>query len=106
MAYLMTAAEFIEMAKKIEKTETAYMWGTYGRKITLALINAKVKQYPTRYSAAYIEKLKKLIGKAFGWDCCGLIKGILWGWDGDSRSIYGPTTSSRPNWRPTVTYTP
>lgn len=82
MAYLMTAAEFIEMAKKIEKTETAYMWGTYGRKITLALINAKVKQYRARYSAAYIEKLKKLIGKAFGWDCCGLIKGILWGWDG------------------------
>lgn len=88
MAYLMTAAEFVEMAKKIEKTETAYMWGTYGRKITQALITAKVKQYPTRYSAAYIEKLKKLIGKASGWDCCGLIKGILWGWDGEKDVPY------------------
>lgn len=82
MAYLMTSAEFIQKAREIEKTDTAYMWGTYGRKITLALINAKVKQYPKRYTAAYIERLKTLIGKAYGWDCVGLIKGILWGWDG------------------------
>ena len=82
MAYLMTACEFVAKAKEIEKTTTAYMWGTYGRPITQSLIDAKKVQYPNRYSTSYMNKLKTLIGKGFGWDCCGLIKGILWGWDG------------------------
>ena len=79
---LMTAAQFVAKAKEIEKTTTAYMWGTYGRPITQALITAKKKQYPTRYTDAYVKALQALIGKGFAWDCCGLIKGILWGWDG------------------------
>lgn len=82
MAYLMTATEFVNKAKEIEKTKTAYMWGTYGRKITQSLITAKAKQYPNRYTIPYQVKLKGFIGTHYGLDCCGMIKGILWGWDG------------------------
>lgn len=79
---LMTAKEFIEKVIVASKAKTAYMWGTYGRPITDNLIERKKKQYPLRYTSARVRKLKALVGKGyFGWDCVGLIKGILWGWD-------------------------
>jgi hypothetical protein len=89
MAYLMTAQEFIAKAIEISKTKTAYMWGTYGRPITDALINAKKKQYPKRYTGSRVAKLRALVGQGFyAWDCVGLIKGILWGWNGKKNVPY------------------
>ena len=55
---LMTAAQFVAKAKEIEKTTTAYMWGTYGRPITQALITAKKKQYPTQYKDADWQRVR------------------------------------------------
>lgn len=89
MAYLMTAKEFINKAVEISKTKTAYMWGTYGRPITTALIDAKKKQYPKQYTDSRVARLRALVGQGYhAWDCVGLIKGILWGWDGKNRVKY------------------
>lgn len=88
---MLTAKQFIEKAVEISKAKTAYMWGTYGRPITDELIERKRKQYinPARYTAARVRKLKALVGKGyFGFDCVGLIKGILWGWDGKIKVPY------------------
>ena len=55
-----------------------------------ALITAKKKQYPKRYSEAYMETLRGFVGKGYhAWDYVGLIKGILWGWNGSKNVPYG-----------------
>lgn len=89
MAFLMTFQEFIDKAVEISKTKTAYMWGTYGRPITDALIDAKRKQYPKQYTDSRVTKLRALVGQGYhAWDCVGLIKGILWGWSGKTNVPY------------------
>lgn len=90
---IMTNAEFIKRAKNIaENFSTKYMWGTFGSPITEALINQKKAQYPTNYSASRVQALKDIAGYGvWGFDCVGLIKGILWGWTGVN-SIYGGAT--------------
>ncbi len=89
MAFLMTFQEFIDKAVEISKTKTAYMWGTYGRPITDALIDAKRKQYPEQYTDSRVAKLRALVGQGYhAWDCVGLIKGILWGWSGKTNVPY------------------
>ncbi|MDR3313901.1 MAG: C40 family peptidase [Oscillospiraceae bacterium] len=55
-----------------------YMWGTYGKKITNALIDEKVKQYPAQYKEAYIQKLRGFAGSGKrAVDCAGLIKAYM-----------------------------
>ena len=82
MALLMTAKEFIDKVKEVQKTNTVYMWGTYGQVLTNDLIDYKANQYPTHNTPARVKKHKALVGKGYSaWDCVGLIKGILWGWE-------------------------
>lgn len=92
MSKIITAAELVAKAQEIEKTDTVYMWGTYGRKVTEALIAAKAKQYPRQYSEHYQSMLRGKIGH-YSWDCIGLIKGIIWGWDGKKNVPYAPKDS-------------
>lgn len=78
---IMTAQQFMQKAKDVEKTKTVYMWGTYGKPLTNALIDAKAAQYPKYNTPARVAYHKTLVGKGYSaWDCVGLIKGILWGW--------------------------
>ena len=81
MAILMTAKEFIDKVKEVQKTNTVYMWGTYGQVLTNQLIDYKANQYPSKNTPARVARHKKLVGQGYSaWDCVGLIKGILWGW--------------------------
>lgn len=86
----MTSKILVETALKIVKTPTVYMWGTYGRRLTRDLIDYKATQYP-RYNtptrvAIYNQLLRQ--GGYDAWDCVGLLKGILWGWDGSGHVPY------------------
>lgn len=87
----MKNTEFVKQAKKIAtEYKTVYMWGTFGHVVKDSLIASKAKQYPKRYSEARQATLKKLVGKGYwGFDCVGLIKGILWGWSGNDAKTYG-----------------
>ena len=81
---------FIERLMLAASQPSAYMWGTFGMKITESLINQKAKQYPARYSDARKNHLKSLSsGLCWAWDCAGLIKGILWGWNSEAGFPYG-----------------
>lgn len=88
---IMNNTEFANRAKEIAtKYKTVYMWGTFGHKVTDAIIESKARQYPTRYSESRQAALKKLVGKGYwAFDCVGLIKGILWGWKGDDSKSQG-----------------
>jgi LysM repeat protein len=90
MAILMTAKEFIEKVKEVQKTNTVYMWGTYGQVLTNHLIDYKANQYPSKNTPARVARHKKLVGQGYSaWDCVGLIKGILWGWTQGKSPPYG-----------------
>ena len=85
----MTSDKFIEMAKRACGSNTLYIKGCFGAPMTE--YNKKRYVNNTAYNAAPARK--KLIEAAtpdtFGFDCVCLIKGILWGWTGDTSKIYG-----------------
>lgn len=88
---MITNKEFVEKAMDIaENYNTVYMWGTFGHVVKDSLIESKAKQYPERYSDSRQSSLEKLVEKNYwGFDCVGLIKGILWGWNGNRAKSYG-----------------
>lgn len=86
---MMKVNDFINMLIKAEKSNTVYCTGMFGQLITENSINAKSAQYPTNYSINKIAQLKRKISKNYyGFDCVNLIKGILWGWNGDISKEY------------------
>ena len=76
----MKAIDLVNRCKEIAKLNTVYMWGTFGNKVSESLIRQKSKQYPTFYTRTKQDELHKKIGY-WAFDCVGLVKGILWGWD-------------------------
>ena len=93
MAAVLKSKNFVTKVKDIaEKYNTVYCWGSFGFPITQANITRLAGQYPSIYTAAMQSKLKSLIGKNyFGFDCVGLIKGVLWGFSGDKAKSNGGT---------------
>ena len=90
MAYVMTAKQFVETAKKIaDKYTTLYVMGCFGAPMT----PSNKQRYTT--NCAYNRKpartamINAANANTFGFDCVNLIKGILWGWSGDRSAIYG-----------------
>ena len=79
----MTSERFAALAGRIAgEEETVYMKGVFGAPVTPSLLSEKAKQYPSWYTAARLEALRGKEG-AFGFDCVCLLKGLLWGWNGD-----------------------
>ena len=87
----MTNKEFIDkLLNIVNNYKTAYAYGTFGQKLTTSIINQKAKQYPNWYTTSRKNSLSKLVGKNyFVFDCVGLIKGVLWGWNGSNSTNGG-----------------
>ncbi len=86
----MKDTDFISMLHKAVDVNTTYMWGTFGAPVTQSLINTKTGQYPSWYTASKRTYLARFIGKStFAFDCIGLIKGILWGWNANLSKTQG-----------------
>lgn len=83
----------IELAKKAKeiatKYKTLYVMGCFGSPMT----EANKTRYCTNHSynkkAARQKMIKAASADTFGFDCVCLIKGILWGWNGDKTKTYG-----------------
>ena len=69
--------------------KTLYVMGCFGAPMTA---RNKVR-YTNNHDYNMKEARQKMIQAAsedtFGFDCVNLIKGLLWGWDGDTGHIYG-----------------
>lgn len=87
----MISSSFVSILKSIAtEQKTVYAWGMFGGPITKATVTGKAKQYPTWYTSDKISRVfAPLYGKAWGFDCVGLVKGVLWGWSGDASKTYG-----------------
>lgn len=63
----------------------------FGTPISKSSVTGKAKQYPHWYTSQKINSVfTPLYDKEYwGFDCIGLIKGVLWGWNGDASKTYG-----------------
>ena len=90
---MMTAAQLVDKAVDIAKNyRTLYVMGCFGAPLT----GANASRYCTNHSynrqpkrTAMIKAARDQSPPVFGFDCVCLIKGILWGWDGDALKTYG-----------------
>lgn len=86
----MTNKQFAEKALMVASKKTLYVKGGFG-----LVLNASGKKRAIE-SYDYNKKRSAMINAAdndtFAFDCCGLIKGILWGFDGDTKKVYGGAT--------------
>lgn len=80
----MTNYGLVEWVKS--KLGQGYVYAAYfDRLITEAYLQQKAKQFPNQYSASYLQRSRKWLGRYAG-DCVGLIKAYYWQ-DGD-RIVY------------------
>ena len=86
----MNNKEFAAKCKEIATNyKTLYVLGGFGAPLTAASKKRWIEAYA--YNAQTNRKNKILAATAdtFAFDCVGLIKGILWGWDGNKKAVYG-----------------
>ena len=87
---MMKSTDFVAKAKEIAaKYKTLYVMGCFG-----APMNAVNKKRYTNNNAynkqpARTKMINAATADTFGFDCVCLLKGILWGWNGDVNAIYG-----------------
>lgn len=85
---LMTNKDFVRIAKAIATDwPSSYMLGAFGSPATQNNINRLCLQYGG--NEKYRTSANAILGKGYMFDCCGLVKAILWGWSGDMTHIYG-----------------
>lgn len=85
----MTNLELVAKALDIATNyKTLYVNGTWGwpmmEKNKIRALRNPYNEKPTRAA-----KIRAASPDTFGFDCCGLIKGIIWGWSGDQSQVYG-----------------
>ncbi len=86
----MTNIELAEKLKNIATNyKTLYVMGCFGAPMT----KANKERYQNNHSYNKKMERKTMIQNAttdtFGFDCVCLIKGVLWGWNGNKNHIYG-----------------
>ncbi len=91
MAKVMQSKDFVKRLVDIATNyKTLYILGCFG-----APMNAKNKARYTKnnaYNKERAEMIKNATADTFGFDCVCLIKGVLWGWNGDKTKTYGGGT--------------
>lgn len=90
MSTVMTAAAFAEKAVDIAKNyKTLYVMGCFGAPMNAANKTRYCNNQAYNKDPARTAMIQAASADTFGFDCVGLIKGILWGWSGDASRTYG-----------------
>ena len=69
--------------------KTLYVMGCFGAPLTAANKQRYIDHNAYNRASARKKLILAASADTFGFDCVCLIKGILWGWDGDANAIYG-----------------
>ncbi len=90
MERILTAAKLANMCKHVaQHYKTLYVMGCFGAPLN----DSNKKRYTSHHAYNRQPERKKMIEAAttdtFGFDCVCLIKGLLWGWNGDKNAVYG-----------------
>ena len=86
----MNNIEFAKISKQIAtEYKTLYVLGCFGAPLN----NTNKKRYTNNYEynrrSVRKDKILSSSSDTFGFDCVCLIKGILWGWNGNKNQTYG-----------------
>jgi hypothetical protein len=89
----MKASEFVAKLKDVAQNyKTLYVMGCFGAPLTGGNVSRYCNNHAYNKQAARTKMIKAAANQnppVFGFDCVCLIKGILWGWNGDASKTYG-----------------
>lgn len=90
MAIIMKASDFVKKLEDIAKNyNTLYVMGCFGAPMTKANKERYCSNHTYNKQAARTKMIQAASADTFGFDCVNLIKGVLWGWNGDKKKTYG-----------------
>ena len=72
--------------------KTLYVIGCFGAPMTASNKSRYIQENSYNQKAARKQKITAATSDTFGFDCVCLIKGLLWGWDGNAGKTYGGAT--------------
>lgn len=86
----MTNKEFAAKLKQIAtQYKTLYVMGCFGAPMTQANKTRYCNNHDYNRKAERTAMIRAASADTFGFDCVCLIKGVLWGWNGDTSATYG-----------------
>lgn len=86
----MTNIEFVNKLKDVANNyKTLYVYGCFGAPMTEANKTRYINAQSYNAKLTRKGKIKASGADTFGFDCVNLIKGILWGWNGNKSATYG-----------------
>lgn len=86
----MKAGVFVDKLVDIAKNyKTLYVMGCFGAPMTEANKKRYTQNHEYNKQAARTAMINAASADTFGFDCVCLIKGVLWGWNGDAGKSYG-----------------
>lgn len=83
----MLKEDFIRQLVLAGETESLYVKGGFGHPLTETNKKRLIGQYP--YNKERADMINSKDRHCFAFDCCGLIKGIVWGFNAESNKVYG-----------------
>lgn len=90
MAIIMKASDFVKKLEDIAKNhKTLYVMGCFGAPMTKVNKTRYINHHKYNQQAARTKCIYAATDDTFGFDCVNLIKGVLWGWNGDKKKTYG-----------------
>jgi hypothetical protein len=89
-----TAAQLAEACRAAAEKKTLYVYGAYGFPLHEENKQRILKGYAYNRKPERKEKIQKAQADTFGFDCSGLIKGLLWGWQGTTGKNGGAVYAS------------
>ena len=87
MAVIMTNKQFIERLMQIINSKSLYCKGGIGQPLYPANQTRLINQYEYNKNRSAI--IKACDKNTFAVDCVGMVKTVLWGWNGNTGSSYG-----------------
>lgn len=90
MAIVMKASEFVEKINDVANNhKTLYVMGCFGAPMTAANKERYIKHHEYNRRWYRTPMIRAASEDTFGFDCVCLLKGVLWGWNGDLNHPYG-----------------
>lgn len=87
---MMKSTELVNKAKDIATNyKTLYVMGCFGSPLNAKNKARFVKNHEYNARPERSRLIEAASASTFGFDCVNLIKGILWGWDGNKNATYG-----------------
>ena len=85
-----TASELVAKCKEVAQNyKTLYVMGCFGAPMNASNKDRYTRNHSYNQQTVRTVMIKSATADTFGFDCCGLIKGVLWGWAGNTSKTYG-----------------